>query len=109
MKKLLVFLIGISLLLISCAESKTFDTGERTFTVEPYGWANEDARKSDSVVYEINAGNIVLDIILCETIFVPIWLTGWELYEPVALKSEYINPVKKDTVVTDLPNNMNEK
>lgn len=39
-------------------------------------------KKIEGVTYE--AGNIVWDVIAVETIVIPIWLTGWELYEPVS-------------------------
>ena len=72
-----------------CADSKTFENGGVPFVAEPYGPANETARKIDGVVYEVSAGNVVLSIIFCETLFVPVWLVGWDLYEPV----KYVAPI----------------
>lgn len=86
MKKLL--LIGI-ILLSSCANSKIFEKSNGTkFVAEPYGWANYQTKKIDGVKYEICFGNIAWGIIGIETIILPAWLTGWELYEPV----EYVEP-----------------
>lgn len=89
MKKFIVImisLIALTVMFTSCADSKTFTDNKGTeFTAEPYGWATTDT-KIDTVVYKPNAGNIVLSILFCETVVVPIWLTGWELYEPVRLK-----------------------
>ena len=88
---LAVIVIGIVLLITGgCADSKTFtiknsETEITEIKAEPYGWANSDSKRIDGVIYEVNGGNIVWSIILCETIFVPIYLTGWQLYEPVRL------------------------
>jgi hypothetical protein len=61
-------------------------------TVEPYGWANQEAQYNDKVIYQVNAGNIFWDVVLIETAVVPIWLTGWQFYEPVKVKPENILP-----------------
>lgn len=86
MKKLLLLSI---ILLSSCADSKTFKRADGTkFVAEPYGWANYQSNKIDGVIYEACAGNIIWDILTIETIIIPVWLTGWELYEPV----DYVEP-----------------
>lgn len=41
-------------------------------------------KKIEGVTYEACIGNIVLDVIAVETVVIPIWLTGWELYESVS-------------------------
>jgi hypothetical protein len=56
--------------------------------VRPYGWANAKARKNENVIYEVNAGNVVWSILGIQTIILPVWLTGWQLYEPVDVKPE---------------------
>lgn len=90
MKQLALFL-GLLLsiaMFTACADSKEFtDSAGQTFTAEPYGWANADAQKIDTVVYQVSVGNVVWSVIGIETIIIPIWLTGWELYEPVRLKT----------------------
>ena len=86
MKKLLLLSI---ILLSSCADSKTFKRADGTkFVAEPYGWANYQSNKIDGVIYEACVGNIIWDILTIETIIIPVWLTGWELYEPV----DYVEP-----------------
>ena len=89
MKKIGIFALILGLVLIlnnGCAETETFiiDNGgnESTIVAEPYGWMNQH-KKIDNVEYQICVGNIVWDIILCETIIVPIILTGVALYEPI--------------------------
>lgn len=59
---------------------QTFERADGTkFVAEPYGWANYQTKKIEGVTYEACIGNIAV-----ETIVIPIWLTGWELYEPVS-------------------------
>lgn len=85
--------VSLALVSVSCADSKTFtDKSGNQFTADPYGWANQEANKIDTVVYEVSAGNIVWSIVLVETIFAPVYFTGWKLYEPVRLKTtdEYL-------------------
>ena len=82
----------LALTLCSCADEKTLNG----VTYKPYGWIDRDEYKSNKVIYRANTGNIVWSIILCETVVVPVVLTGTALYEPVALKSDttstyYIN------------------
>ena len=85
MKKLFGLLLIAIIALSSCADSKTFERADGTkFVAEPYGWANYQTKKIEGVTYEAYIGNIVWDVIAVETIIIPIWLTGWELYEPVS-------------------------
>ena len=85
MKKLFGLLLIAIIALSSCADSKTFERADGTkFVAEPYGWANYQTKKIEGVIYEACIGNIVWDVIAAETIVIPIWLTGWELYEPVS-------------------------
>lgn len=85
----LLFLFLLSFLLFSCAEPKTFTISKNEEIVaKPFGWANENSQKIDTVVYEINAGNAILSVLFSETIIVPLYLTGWEIYEPIRLKKE---------------------
>lgn len=82
MKKLFGLLLIAIIALSSCADSKTFERADGTkFVAEPYGWANYQTKKIEGVTYEACIGNIVLDVI---AVVIPVWLTGWELYEPVS-------------------------
>ena len=74
------------MILTSCASSETFIiNGEKT-VVRPYGWANKQSRKNENIIYEVSVGNVVWSILGFETVVLPVWLTGWQLYEPVRLK-----------------------
>lgn len=88
MKKIItIFLLGL-LILSSCASTKTFQIDGKEVEVKPYGWANKETRYNDKVIYEVSLGNVVWSIIGVETIVLPVWLTGWQLFEPVKLKEE---------------------
>lgn len=82
MKKLISILIISLLLFVSCAEEKTIE-GK---VYKPYGLFNEDVVKNDSIVYELSAGSVITSIIFFETIVVPVYTVGWDLYEPVSKK-----------------------
>lgn len=85
MKKLFGLLLIAIIALSSCADSKTFERADGTkFVAEPYGWANYQTKKIEGVTYEACTGNVVLGVIAVETVAIPVWLTGWELYEPVS-------------------------
>lgn len=98
MKKLII-LLAISSLLFSCADSKTFVINEKEESFEPYGWIDENDLKDERIIYKVNVGNIVWDCILVETIFVPILLTGFQLYEPYKLKKDEGFQNVKDTII----------
>jgi hypothetical protein len=87
MKKLSILLVAV-LLLSSCAQSKVLSIGGQDTVVKPYGWANAKARRNENVVYEMSAGNVVWSILGFQTIALPVWLTGWQLFEPVKVKPE---------------------
>jgi hypothetical protein len=87
MKKILTILFA-ALILTSCADSKVLVINNQETLVKPYGWANKEARYNENVIYEVNFGNVVWSIIGIETIFIPVWLTGWQFFEPVAVKEE---------------------
>lgn len=81
------------MLLASCANSKRFkDANGNSFVAETYGWADYDTQKVPGVRYEVSTGSVVWSVIFSETMVIPIWLTGWDLYEPV----DYA-PVKDST------------
>ena len=86
MKKVLLVLVCGVLFLSSCADSKEFTIDGKKVTVEPYGIISEPDERVDGVVYKVSTGNVICSVVFCETIFVPIWLVGWDLYEPISYK-----------------------
>ena len=78
----LLAVIMILLMCVSCADSKQLTINGKETIVEPYGWMNQENKKED-VIYKINVGNMVLNVLFFETVVVPVWLSGTELYEPI--------------------------
>jgi len=74
-----ILIAAACLSLSGCGNDKTIDG--KNYPV--YGLANEEANKDPNVVYEISAGSVIWGIILCETIIVPIYVIGWDLWQPV--------------------------
>ena len=92
MKKI-IFLITAIIMFASCADNKTFAKKDGTvFTAETYGWADSGDKKIEGVKYKVCVGNVVWSILLFETIAVPVWLTEWELYEPIS----YTEPIQNN-------------
>ena len=77
-----------SVMLQSCADSKELEIKGQMQTVEPYGWADYDTVKNPYVNYEVSWGNVAWSVVLFETVGIPIWLTGYQMYEPVSVKVE---------------------
>ena len=80
------YIIGILILIViicslpSCAaEDKTIDGT----TYGTYGIFNESEMKNPNIRYEISTGSVVISIIFCETIIIPIYFVGWDLFQPV--------------------------
>lgn len=86
--KNLILLFFCTLILTSCASTKIFETGDNYVVAKPYGWANKKAVKDDRVVYQVNPGNTIISVLGIQTLVLPVWLTGWQLYEPVKLKEQ---------------------
>jgi len=87
-----IYTIGLlllaSMLFQSCADNKELVIKGKVQTVEPYGWADVNEVKNPDVNYKLCVGNVIWSLILSETFIVPIWLTGWQIYEPVSTKIE---------------------
>ena len=84
MKKVKLLLLLMLIINISCADSKTFKIDGKDVVVEPYGWADSNTRK-ENVMYKTSVGNVILSVILCETVIAPVVFTGWYLFEPIEL------------------------
>jgi len=81
MKKL-ILIAALALTLMSCAEKQTID-GK---TYGPYGLISKDEDKDPAIRYEVSTGSIVVAVIFSETVIAPIYIFGWDLYEPISKK-----------------------
>ena len=95
MKKIIFISIMFSLLLFaSCADNKTIDG----VTYRPYGLINEESVKNDSIHYEASGWAFASGIIFCELIVPPVYVFGYNLYEPICKKSDLQNSNVKGVV-----------
>jgi len=82
-RSLLAITLAASMLALSgCGNDMTID-GKHYDT---YGVANMESTKDPKVLYEISAGSVIWAIILSETIVVPVYVIGWDLWQPVKLR-----------------------
>jgi len=81
--KILLLVLLVGLLFVSCAEDKTIDG----VTYRPYGLLNEDTQKNPDINYEISGWAVCSGIVFSETIIVPVYTFGYNLWEPVSKKS----------------------
>ena len=86
--------IATVLLVSSCADEKTING----VTYRPYGLINEATCKNDSVQYEVSGWAVFSGIVFCEVIAPPIYVFGYNLYEPIGLKKDYENIKNKGIV-----------
>jgi hypothetical protein len=83
MKRLLIAAALIAAVGLSgCADNKNIE-GQ---TYQPYGIINKDTIASPNVNYEISGGSVIAAVIFSETVVVPIYVVGWDLWEPVCVK-----------------------
>lgn len=92
----IILLITIVLFsLTSCADSKTIN-GK---TYRPYGLFNQESAKNDSVYYEVSGWAVFSGVVFMEALFIPtIYTFGFNLWEPVCLKSEIDHDPNKGVV-----------
>lgn len=94
MKKILMVLLISTILISSCADKKTIDG----VTYRPYGIINEETCKNDSIQYQVSGWAVASGIIFCEMIVPPIYVFGYNLWEPVGKKTEFKQNINKGVV-----------
>lgn len=90
MKKLLIVLI-CSLLLFSACSSPKVINGVKYDT---YGLINQDENKNPNIKYKVVWGNVIWGAILVETVVAPIYFFGFDLFEPVGVKTDIPGEIK---------------
>lgn len=79
---LIVAALASTLLLTACGNDKTIN-GKNYPT---YGVFNEESHRDPAIAYEVSPGSVIWAIILCETIVFPVYIVGWDLWQPVHAK-----------------------
>ena len=82
MKKIAIVAVLLAGILTGCAEKKTIDG----VTYLPYGLVNQEDIKNPGIAYELPIENVVAGLLLSETFVIPIYIVGWDLYQPVGVK-----------------------
>lgn len=80
---------------VSCADNKTIDG----VTYRPYGLLNQETAKNDSIQYEVSGWAVFSGVVFFEAVVPPIYTFGYNLWEPVGKKKDYVtNPSIKGVV-----------
>ena len=69
--------------LASCAQEKTIEG----VTYRPYGLLNEDSQKNPNINYQVSPWAVVSGVVFFEMIVPPIYVFGFNLFEPVGKKA----------------------
>ena len=77
--KLGVLVIVLSMFITGCNNSKTIDGT----VYNTYGLVNEDLVRDPNILYELSPSSVIVAIVFSEMIAVPIYVIGWDLYQPV--------------------------
>ena len=97
MRKILFLFMFLTTLvvLVSCADNKTIDG----VTYRPYGLLNENECKNDSIQYEVSGWAVFSGVVFFECVVPPIYTFGYNLWEPVGKKKDYVsNPQRKGII-----------
>lgn len=79
-KTLLALLLGCAL--VGCADNREING----VTYGHYGLFNEAEMHNPKVQYELSTGSVIVAVIFCSTVIIPLYVIGWDLYEPIGLK-----------------------
>lgn len=71
---------------VGCTQTKIIDG----IKYKPYGLFNENTTRNEKIHYEMSVGNLILGIVLIETVIVPIYIFGFDLFEPIGLEDGHI-------------------
>jgi hypothetical protein len=88
MKKLLM-VSTLCLALAGCGGNTVIRTGKGG-VYESYGFANDSTYHSKHVCYRISPASVILAFIFSETIVVPLYFIGFDLFDPIRLKQKMI-------------------
>ncbi|MBI2633669.1 MAG: hypothetical protein HYW78_04815 [Parcubacteria group bacterium] len=86
MRKIITLVLIVALVssfTIGCAESKVINGVE----YQPYGLLDEKDVKDLKIQYKVSFGDIFWGVVGFETIFLPIYCFGFNLYEPIGPKA----------------------
>lgn len=89
MKRTVIALTLAAVLLAGCGAEEKVINGTRYAT---YGLINKDEDHNPKIQYQVSGWSIVWSVIFFQTIVVPFYFIGFDLYEPVGPKDETKGP-----------------
>ena len=84
-KLIIALLCILSIMTVSCADKKVIKGTE----YRPYGLLNEGSVKNDSIYYEASGWAIFSGVFFCQCIVPPIYVFGYNLWEPKMTMTEH--------------------
>jgi len=85
MKKVICLLVLVSFFLMACGTDMVID-GKKHETIGIISLALD--KKVPGVKYEVIWGNVILGVLLIETIIAPIYFFGFSMFEPVGKEAQ---------------------
>ena len=83
-RALMALAFASTMALTACgADERTIDG----VTYGTYGVFNQDEMRNPNIQYELSGWSIFWSVLLCETVVVPVYFIGWDLYQPVGKKN----------------------
>lgn len=79
MKKIVAILATLMLAVFLSGCAGDVRTGGKVY--QSFGVINEDAKRQPDMKYSVSFGSVVVGVLFIETIIVPIYVVGWDLYE----------------------------
>lgn len=79
----IVIILAMCASLSACGERKVIKGVE----YDTYGLLNQEEKRNPDIFYEPIWGNIILGIIFFETIIAPIYVFGFDMFQPVGKRT----------------------
>ena len=79
-------MVGLS----GCNNTKTI----AGHTYDTYGVMNQDENKNPNIKYEVSIGSVIVGVIFSESIIIPLYIIGWDLFQPVCEKTGVTGEIK---------------
>lgn len=71
--------LAVALSLAACGNTKQIDG----VTYDVYGFFNAAEKRNPAIDYEVSAGSVFWAIVFSESIIIPLYIVGYDLFQPV--------------------------
>jgi len=86
MNKTVLCVLAMVIMLSTVSCGRNLQIKEKTYGT--YGLVNKTEMCNPDIEYRLIAGNLVLSVILCETVVIPIYFICFSLWEPAGAKGQ---------------------